>query len=224
MVRALVGLLGKNPFKPLQRHMELVMECVGLVRPLAEAVVAGEFERVAELRKAITKAEHEADIAKDTLRDHLPRSLFLPVSRGDLLQLLHNQDDIADGAEDAAIIASLKELALPEALRPQFLTFVDTCVEAAVQAERVVGRVDELLEAGFTGPEADEVLRLVGGIGQQEWEADKQAFSFGRELLASPERPDAVDVMLWMRLAEAIGDIANAAEEVGDHLRLMLSR
>ncbi len=224
MVRALVGLLGKNPFKPLQAHMHLVMECVALVRPLMEAVIAHDPERVSEVRKQITKAEHEADLAKDELRDNMPRTVFLPVSRTDLLELLHHQDDIADGAEDAAILADMKPLQTPEGMGEEILEFVDICLEAARSAETVVGRLDELIETGFTGPEADEVLDLIRTIGQQEWKADKAAFKLTRRLLADDDTPDCIDVFLWMKLFEALGNIANAAEQVGNYLRLMLSR
>ncbi len=224
MVRALVGLLGKNPFKPLQAHMKLVTECVELVRPLMEAVIEGDLERIAEVRKQITKAEHEADLAKDQLRDNMPRTVFLPVSRTDLLELLHNQDDIADGAEDAAILASMKPLAVPPEMRDEILQFVEICLNAARSAEHVVGRLDELVETGFAGPEAEEVLELIKAVGQQEWEADKAGFKLTRSLLAGEQRPDCIDVFLWMKLFEALGDIANAAEQVGNYLRLMLSR
>ncbi len=224
MVRALVGLLGKNPFKPLQAHMKLVMDCVDLVKPLMEAVIEGDLERISEVRKQITRAEHEADLAKDQLRDNMPRTVFLPVSRTDLLELLHHQDDIADGAEDAAILADMKPLEIPAGMGPDILAFVDTCLAAARSAETVVGRLDELIETGFTGPEADDVLELIKAVGQQEWEADKAAFKLTRTLLAGEERPDCVDVFLWMKLFEALGNIANAAEQVGNYLRLMLSR
>ncbi len=224
MVRALVGLLGKNPFKPLQAHMKLVTECVELVHPLMEAVIEGDLERISEVRKQITKAEHEADLAKDRLRDSMPRTIFLPVSRTDLLELLHNQDDIADGAEDAAILASMKPLAVPPEMRDDILKFVEICLNAARSAEHVVGRLDELVETGFAGPEADEVLELIKAVGQQEWEADKAGFKLTRALLAGEHRPDCIDVFLWMKLFEALGDIANAAEQVGNYLRLMLSR
>lgn len=224
MVRALVGLIGRDPFKPLQAHMGQVIACVNLLRPLMEGVLDGDVARVAEVRKAITKAEHEADRIKNELRDHLPRSLFLPVARTDLLQLLHHQDNLADGAEDAAVLASLRALHLPAELRADAMEFTEQSLAAAETAQAVISRMEELLEASFTGPGADGVLELIARIGQQEWETDKAAFTLIRGMIAHDDRPDDLDVMLWMKLLEAIGDVANSAEQVGDHLRLMLSK
>jgi len=224
VVRALVGLFAKNPFKPLQAHMEMVMVCVRLVPDLMEGVVAGDEARVKRCRKEITRTEHEADLVKNELRDNLPRTLFMPVSRADLLELLHHQDDIADGAEDAAILADIRPLRVPEELGPRIVEFSRLCVTAAETAEDVVGKLDDLLETGFTGPEADEVMKLIAEVGQQEWEADKAAFKLLKEILREGGSGNCVDVILWMKLCEALGNIANAAEQVANYLRLMLAR
>ncbi len=224
MVRALVGLFAQSPFKPLHAHMDRVMSCVQLVPRLMEAVVDGDAEAIAAQRKAITRAEHEADIVKNELRDHLPRTLFLPVSRADLLRLLHHQDDIADGAEDAAIVACLKPVATPVELREQVLRYADLCVDAARVTDTLMGRLDELLETGFSGPGTDEVHELINRIGQKEWEADKAAFKLLQAMFQREQALPPVDLVLWMKLCEALGDIANASEQVANHLRLMLAR
>jgi len=204
--------------------MEMVMGCVRLVPDLMEAVVAGDEIEVKRVRKEITRTEHEADLVKNELRDNLPRTLFMPVSRADLLELLHHQDDIADGAEDAAILADMKPLSVPDELGPRIVDFSRLCVTAAETAEDVVGKLDDLLETGFAGPEADEVMKLIAQVGQQEWEADKTAFKLLKEILRDGGETNCVDVIVWMKLCEALGNIANAAEQVANYLRLMLAR
>lgn len=224
MVRALVGLFAKSPFKPLQVHMEKVMACIDLVPDLIGALVEGQEERVAEIRREITRTEHEADLVKNQLRDNLPRTLFLPVSRADLLQLIHHQDDIADGAEDAAILCGMKHLSVPPELKDDVVRFAELCVQSARSAEKLVSKLDELLETGFAGPDSDQVTRLIDQIGQQEWEADKGAFTLLKAFFRSEEVSSCSDIVLWMKLCEALGDIANAAEQVANHLRVMLAR
>ena len=224
MVRALVGLFARSPFKPLQAHMGKVIDCVEMIPTLMEAVVEGDTVRIRELRKEITRAEHEADIVKNELRENLPRTLFMPVSRADFLQLLHDQDDIADGAEDAAILADLKVLNVPVELRRQVIEYSEICVEAARSAQTVVGKLGELLETGFSGPESTEVMKLIDTVGEQEWEADKAAFKLIKALFNSPAGAHEADLCIWMKLLEALGNIADAAEQVANRLRLMLAR
>jgi Phosphate transport regulator (distant homolog of PhoU) len=57
-------LFGKSPFEPLHQHMLKVKACVGLVRPLMDAFLKGEQEKVKDVAKKIFKAEHDADIVK----------------------------------------------------------------------------------------------------------------------------------------------------------------
>lgn len=46
------------------------------------------------------QAEHEADDMKHVLRHHLPKGLFMPVDRRDLLDVLMMQDAVINQAKD----------------------------------------------------------------------------------------------------------------------------
>ena len=85
-------LFGKSPFEPLYQHMLKVKECVDLVKPLMESFIDGNQDKVEKYAKQIFKAEHKADLVKKEIRSRLPKSIFLPVSRGDLLRFLKEQD------------------------------------------------------------------------------------------------------------------------------------
>jgi predicted phosphate transport protein (TIGR00153 family) len=96
------SLFGRSPFKPVQEHMRTVKKCVGQVTKLFEALCAGDHKKVAEIKTKIFELENEADAIKNELRAHLPKSLFMPVDRRDLLEVLDLQDSIADTAQDIA--------------------------------------------------------------------------------------------------------------------------
>ena len=67
-------LFRESPFEPLRYHMQAVMDCVGFVRPMFEAVRDGKHDKLQKLAKDIFKAEHKADIVKDEIRQTIPRS------------------------------------------------------------------------------------------------------------------------------------------------------
>ena len=117
-------LFGKSPFEPLYQHMVKVKECVDLVRPLMDAVLQGEAKKIKEIAKKIFKAEHDADMVKKDIRSHLPKSIFLPVARGDLLRFLKEQDNIADSAEDLEVLLTLRKTTVPEELKEAITTFI----------------------------------------------------------------------------------------------------
>src|SRR5690606_7482771 len=108
LVRSILGLFAKSPFGPLAEHAHRVHETVVLIRPLVEAFIEGDWSRTQELYERISRLEHDADVLKNDIRDHLPKSLFLPVDRGDVLLFLREQDRVADSAEDLGVLLTMR--------------------------------------------------------------------------------------------------------------------
>ena len=65
-------LFGKSPIHPLQEHMNQVHACVGLLKPLFEAVIADDANEVVRVQEQIIQLEHDADDKKKALRHDLP--------------------------------------------------------------------------------------------------------------------------------------------------------
>jgi len=221
-VNVLGRLLGKSPFGPLQAHMKKAQECCDHLGPFFNSLAAGDVENADKERKIIFKLEHEADKVKNEIRDDLPRTSFLPVDRRDLLETLSIQDSIADAAEDAVIIASLKQLPFPESITRDFFIFLDSVEKTVRAAGHVFESLDNLVEAAFEGPMAQDVHRRIAEVGRLEWESDKCQYNFGKLLLKNEDELGAVNTILWMKLAQSVADLANAAEKACDRLRLML--
>src|SRR3989338_1751981 len=105
-------LFGKSPFAPFQSHMKKVSLCIKKLTDIFEAIGKGEREHLTSLVQELSTLEHEADLTKNDIRNHLPKSLFLPVDRGALLEILALQDQLADQAEAIAHIAGMRALLL----------------------------------------------------------------------------------------------------------------
>ena len=114
----LTKLLGHEaPFDQLLAHHRKVMECVELARPLVVASCRGNAEEVRRLAEDVFRLEHEADGIKNTIRDHLPASMMMPVARVDFLNYLREQDGLADKVEDLASMISMRGLVMPQCCR-----------------------------------------------------------------------------------------------------------
>jgi len=96
------GLFGRSPIKPLQEHMYRVYMGIKNLTPLVEGMIAGDSEAILTAQVEIIKGEHDADEMKRELRTHLPKGLFMPVDRRDILDVLLRQDMIANQAKDVA--------------------------------------------------------------------------------------------------------------------------
>ena len=115
------NLFGKSPFKALQDHMRVVLECAREIPPLFESLAAGDQGGVVAAKEKIFEKEAEADRIKNDLRGALPKSLFMPVDRRDLLEVLQMQDSIADTAQDIAGLLIERRMEIPDFMQQPML-------------------------------------------------------------------------------------------------------
>ncbi len=221
-MRAIVQLFAKSPFGALKQHMLKGGECVELVRSMFEALLDGDQAKLVALAKQVSKIEHRADEIKNELRDNLPRSIFLPVDRADLLSVLSQQDSIPDTVEDIAFLLTVRRTYVPPSWREPLLAYVDKCVATFRAAAEVMGSLDDLVEVGLAGPEAEEVLAKINAIGLLEWEADKAQFEMLHTMFQMEADLNPVDLFWWSKIFRELGDIANYSEKTTDRIRVML--
>ena len=220
----LANLFGQSPFKALQRHMRVVLDCMREVPPLFEALAAGDQERVISLKDKIFELENDADTIKNELRSNLPKSLFMPVDRRDLLEVLQMQDSIADTAQDVAGLLVERPMGLPEFLQEPLMTLAQRCVDACEHSGKIIEELDELLATGFRGREANRVEEMVEELNRIEDETDQLGLELTRRLFQHEDELKPVSVMMWYQLIQWVGDLADYAEKVGDRLRLLIAR
>jgi len=218
------NLFGKSPFTALQVHMRVVLGCVREIPPLFEALAAADNARIAAVRDSIFKQEAEADRIKNELRSNLPKSLFMPVDRRDLLEVLQMQDSIADTAQDIAGMLVERPMGFPEFLQEPMLALAGRCVDVCEMSAKIIEELDELLAMGFRGREASKVEEMVGELNRLEDETDDLGIELSRRLFQHEDDIKPVSVMMWYQLIQWVGDLADYAEKVGDRLRLLIAR
>ena len=217
-------LFGKSPFKALQAHMRVVLECAQEVLPLIEALARGDESRVIEAKDRIFEREAEADRIKNKLRLHLPRSLFMPVDRRDLLEVLHMQDTIANTAQDIAGLLIERQMSIPDFMYKPLIELTTRCIDTCEHSASVIAELDELLAMGFRGREVDKVDAMLTELNDIEDETDELGVALARALFEHEDEMKPVSVMMWYQLIEWIGDLADYAEKVGDRLRLLIAK
>jgi len=215
-------LFGKSPFEPLYQHMCKVKKCVDLIQPLMQAFIDENFEEVTKITKKIFKAEHEADLMKKEIRINLPKGIFLPVARGDILRFLKEQDNIADATEDLAALLAMRRMKVPAELKEAIHNLVDDVLEAFDLTMKVSSEIKILAETSFGGAEAHKVMEMIEKIKTKEWEADKAQMQAAQKMFSLEDQLDPVSVMMWMNIFRELGNLANHAENTGDQLRIML--
>lgn len=214
--------LGGSPFPILLEHTKKVHECVQLLRPMAEALVAGRYDDIEALYKKVSLVEHEADDLKDSIRKRLYEVHLLSVGRAELLAFLSYQDDVADAAEDFAVVLLLRQTRIPEALQDDFMHFVDQVIVVSEHLLNLAQEITLLAESAFTGKEALKVLDGIDQIGQEEWKADKMQITFARHAYALESELDPVTLMFLDKYCVTLSHVANAAEASAKYLRQII--
>ncbi|HCA25777.1 MAG TPA: TIGR00153 family protein [Pseudomonas sp.] len=217
-------LFGRSPIGPMQQHIAKAHECAAQLLPFIEALQAEDWAEAARLQQQIAQLERDADKLKKDVRVHLPKSLFLPVPRSDLLELLSVQDKVANRAKDIAGLMLGRRMVIPEPLFPAFKAFVSRSIDAAAQALTAMNELDELLETGFAGREVTLVERLIEELDRIEHDTDNMQISLRSELYLLEKGLPAVDVMFLYQIIEWIGDVADRAQRVGNRLELLMAR
>jgi len=131
---------------------------------------------------------------------------------------------MADAVEDLAVLITMRQTRVPEALKNHVRALTDQILQAAKTWYTISKLLPQLQEAAFTGPEVKKVLDLIDTLGEQEWRSDQLGAQLGRESVLIEEELGAISLSFIMRIGQKLGDVPNHAETAGDMVRLMLAR
>ncbi|MFP4027491.1 MAG: TIGR00153 family protein [Candidatus Brocadiia bacterium] len=217
-------LFGESPFGPLLKHTQKVHETVELIRPLLEATIQEDYEEIHRLQDEVSKLEYEADQIKHAIREHLPRRYFLPVNREDLHQFLHSQDAVADAVEDFAVVLVIRNTKIHEKLKQDFLEFADQVIQVGDTLMDAAEELDFLAETSFSGAQAQSVLETLTGLGEEEWKCDRMQRHLSIEMYKLEDELGPITIIFYEKILETLSEIANAGENTGELLRMMISK
>jgi uncharacterized protein len=217
-------IFGDSPVTPLQNHIDKVVSCVEQLVPYFEAVYANNWDRAAEVQQTVVKLENEADNIKNELRMHLPSSLFMPVDRRDVLEVLDLQDHIANKAKDISGLILGRKMSIPETLHEVYMKFLTRCIDATRQAQIAINELDELVVTGFRGDEAIRVKAMIEELHVIEDDTDNIQIGLRAQLYAIESELPPVDVMFIYEIIKWTGDLADTAQSTGNRLQLMLAK
>ena len=220
----LSGIFGKSPVRPLQEHMEKVVSCVCELKPFTQAVLSGDQQGRVLHQQKIVALENEADALKKELRLHLPNSLFMPIDRRDVLEVLTMQDMVAGRARTVAGLITGRNMQIPVTMAKGYEELVLRCLDACTQAYTAICELDELIETGFGKAERERIGGLLYELDEIEQHTDEQQIVLRNELFKLEDELHPVNVMFLYKVIDSTGGIADRAQRVGSRLQLMLAR
>lgn len=218
----ILSLFGRSPFAPLQSHMDSVAICVHLLPDIFTALEQKDYQRLEQLAAEVSRLEHDADLIKNDIRNHLPKSLFLPIDRGNLLEILSIQDQIADKVEDVAVLVTLKPLELLPIFKEEFKLFLKKNIDTFDEAKLIIKELHELVESSFGGIEAEKVRSMVDEVAFREHEVDLLQRQLLKSLFKAEDQLNYITFHQWQRLFESVASISNLSENLANRIRMTL--
>lgn len=221
-MQTLARLFGRSPFSPLQTHMDRVAACVRQLIPLFEALGKKDYLSTEAISKDISRLEHDADLTKNDIRNNLPSGIFLPIAKASLLEILSLQDNIADCAEDVAVLLTFSSLEILPFFATEFQVFLEKNLETFELGYAIIKEMGELLESSFGGTEAAKVSKMVEEVAYKEHEADLLQATLLKKMFQQCGDMPAPTFFLWMKVIQELAGLSDESEKLANRVRMTL--
>lgn len=208
-----------NPFVPLNQLLEKIDGCVGHIEPMMEANYVKQFDVIKDHFRAIAQSEHEADVIKNSIRDSMRRSMFMPIDRWHFLDIISAADKIADRAEDLGYLLTIRKTHVPEQLQEHFRELTAKTLECYQQLTKTVASFDEVVESGFAGPIADEMTERIDHVSHLEWQTDKIMYKLSQHIFELEDELGPINTLMLQDIGRQLGSFADSCETLAKQIR-----
>ena len=214
----------KSPFDQLLEHMCKVRECIDILGDGLSRYYKGDYKNFSQLAKKVSEIEHEADIIKSNLRNHLPSSLFMPVDKGKFMWALREQDAILDHAENLVKMLDMRHTKIPKELQKVFIEHSNLVMKTVRAMEDAVCNIKDLVQTSFVKRERQQTKEFIYKVHEYEYKADKKKYEMTLGIYNLEKKLSPMDVYHLLKIADWVDDIADHAENVADLLRAMIAK
>ena len=216
-------LFGKHPFKPMKRHMKLAAECAACMPEVVDAFLLKDDVRLRAAKERVGLLERDADAIYAEIQDRLPSSIFTPVARRDLLDVLDMQEAIADRAEDIAGMLADLPLEVPGDIHEPMRRLAASCVTATNGAREIVKLIDLLLHTNFKGPNVELMKQQIQDVLVMETDTDAICYEITHALFAHRDDLDALSIVFLYKVVGWLDDLADFSEQLAVRSRILLA-
>jgi len=214
----------KSPFGQLLEHMSKVKECVEVLHNGLINYYKGDYKSFSDVTRHVDRLEHEADLIKSNIRNHLPKTIFMPVDKGKFLWALREQDKILDHAENLVNMLDMRHTKIPKELQENFVKHVDLVLKTVLKMEGAVENIKDLIETSFVKRERDQTKEFIYEVHEFERQADTKRYEITKGIYKLEKKLTPMDVYHLLKIVDWVDDIADHAENVADWLRAMIAK
>lgn len=220
----IIETLGKSPFEALKDHVSLVKKSASILRDVFEDLMKDEFADLERKKKIIEELELKADYIKSNIRNHLPKSVKMPVDRGVFLSLLSEVDKVEDLIQDVAEWISIREKPVPDELKQDFMELFNKALEAIEYTEKAIDALNRVINSSFAERERENAKKIIEKLHIIEHESDLLERRLTKKIFHMEDQLSAAALFHLSKLVFLLGDISNHAENAGDRVRALIAK
>jgi len=213
-----------SPYKMLDEHFKRVCRAARKLDKMVKLYLEGDFTEAASVSVEISRLEHEADELKRNLRASLPRKIFMPISKEDLLAILWSNERIVDTCQDVAQILDMRDTKIPEELHPMMENFLGHIIDSVDSLRDMMNLLDRLLMSTFAKVESREVIALGHKVHEHEYKADSVNKQLSKAIYALEGKESPMALFHMMRFSDVLDSVADHAENAALRLVLVVSK
>jgi len=211
----------KSPFDGLKEHSEKVFYGIKKLEQALVSYLSGNFEEFKKIGEEVLKVENEADWIKGSIRNHLPKGIFMPVDKITFLNCLKEQDTILDIAEDIVVWLELRETRISEDLKNKISDYLKKVTEMVFSLEELLKDIKKLI-VSLSPKERKKIKEKLKNFHVEEEIIDRMERELIRGLFS--KETDSMKFFHLSHVIFLIAHIADKVENVSDYLRVMLAK
>ncbi len=214
----------KSPLAGLLEHYEQIAKGMVLIEESMECYISGgsgtackEFNA---LLAELNAVEEHADTIKRYIRNHLPRSIFLPVDKHVFFSYTRTQDEILNEGQDSLRWLAMRDVVVPEKFQRDLIFYLGDVSKTI----KLLRPALEMTLAWVTDEsvERDEVKEKYRNLRAQQ----KIVSNFKQDLTSKLYRSslDFKDIYQLIHFVERLFRMSHNAEDCVDLLRVMIAK
>jgi len=220
----LLETLPTSPYKMLDGHFKKACRATRKLDKMVKLYLKEDFTEASSVSVEISRLEHEADELKRNLRASLPRKIFMPISKEDLLAILASNEKIVDACQDVAQILDMRQTRIPEVLHPLLESFLGHIIDAVDSLRDMMNLLSRLLESTFAKVETQVIIELGHKVHEHEYKADSVNKELSKAIYALEGKENPMALFHLMRFSDVLDSVADHAENAALRLVLVVSK
>lgn len=209
-----------SPLSGLLIHYALVEKGVALIPEAVASYSAAKYKRFSELQETVDKIEEKADAAKRSIRNHMPKSLFMPVDRTLFFTLTRSQDNILDRGQDALNWLAMNHIKIPKIIKADLKSYLQDVMASVTILRTPLEQVVEMVGGGTL--DREEIKEHCRAVLRNHEKVSAEKRRIIAKLYSSDE--PFKDTYQLLKFIEEMADVSHNTERCSDMLRAMIAK